>query len=117
MFKNLLLALLVLFSLSACDTKKEAKTANGTSMKCGAGKCGANMFDATSALAQKKRNILNQMREDDTRKTCVLDALNTKALYACVRSPQSGKLTLKCGLTQEKKKPAMKCAAGKCGTK
>ena len=118
-----LLAGLVLVSLSACtDSNKEAKGSASSGMKCGAGKCGANMFDGKGALAKKKKNILGQMREADTRKDCVISATTTKAVYNCVRSPETNKLTLKCGAGKcgteknQKKMPSMKCGAGKCGS-
>ncbi len=116
MFKTFLGIAIVLL-LSACsDTKKESQKSAASDMKCGAGKCGANMFDGKGTLAKRKNNILSQMREDDPRKECVKLAKSTKEAYDCVRSPQSGKLTLKCGIP-EKKEPAMKCSAGKCGSK
>ena len=113
----LLLPLLLLFSSACSDTNKDEKKIKAPSMKCGAGKCGANMFDGNIALAKKRKNILAQMRSDDPRKLCVMQARNTKALYNCVRSPQNGKLTLKCGTAKEQKKmPKMRCGAGKCGS-
>jgi hypothetical protein len=51
------------------------------------------------------------MREDDSRRDCVTKAQNTKALYECVRDPEEGRLTTKCGVMKEGK---MKCGAGKC---
>ena len=98
---------------TGCSEKKEPPKSVGSGMKCGAGKCGANMFDGNSALAKKKKNILSQMREDDSRKDCVIAASNTKALYDCVRDPKSKKMSLKCGSNQPQES-AMKCAAGKC---
>lgn len=91
-------------------------------MKCGAGKCGANMFDGKGALAKKKKNILSQMREDDPRKECVIKAKTTKETYNCVRSPKTKKLSLQCGADkcgsskEQKKMPSMKCGTGKCGS-
>jgi len=108
------LAILVL-GVSGCSSqepKEDKKTV--TDMKCGAGKCGANMFDGSAALAKKKSNILKQMSVDDKRKDCVLKANTTKALYDCIRDPKTGKLSLKCG--SNKKEPAMKCGTGKCGS-
>ena len=112
-------SLLLLFS--GCSDDKSTKKSKVPGMKCGAGKCGANMFDGNAALAKKKKNILNQMREGDPRKGCVMTAQTTKALYNCVRSPENGKLTKKCGVGKcgttknREKMPAMKCGAGKCG--
>ena len=117
MFRVLVLAVLVLFVSGCSDTKSE-KRSSAPEMKCGAGKCGANMFDGKGALAKKKRNILRQMREDDPRKECVIGAKTSKETYECVRSPKSGKMSLKCGAKcgGEKKEPIMKCGAGKCGS-
>jgi len=123
----ILLLLFTLFGLSGCDFKKVEKgnTPPKSAMKCGAGKCGANMFDGNSALVKKKKNILSQMREDDSRKDCVIKASTTKAVYDCVRDPKGKKLIMKCETgkcgnnTKElspKKQPAMKCGAGKCGS-
>jgi len=120
---KLQLIILILLFLSACsDSQKELKGSASSGMKCGAGKCGANMFDGKGALAKKKKNILSQMREVDPRKDCVLNAKTTKEVYNCVRSPQTKRLTLKCGTDKcgsqkkQKKSPVMKCGAGKCGS-
>ncbi len=105
--------------LGGCDKERSSK--NGVAvgaMKCGAGKCGSGMMGGNSALVKKKRNILSQMRTGDPRRDCVLDALTTKALYDCVRDPKTGRLSRTCGsgkATLPAKRPAMKCAAGKCG--
>lgn len=123
MFKVLLLSTLLLLAFSGCsDTEKEAKGSASSGMKCGAGKCGANMFDGKGALAKKKKNILRQMRKDDPRKDCVISAKTTNKVYDCVRSPETKKMTLKCGAGKcgseknQKKMPIMKCGAGKCGS-
>ena len=122
MIGKTLFLLLMVIGFIGCDFKKveEGKTPPKSAMKCGAGKCGANMFDSNSALDKKKRNILSQMREDDSRKDCVIKAQNTKAVYDCVRDPNGKKLILKCGDTAKdesvKKVPVMKCGAGKCGS-
>ena len=122
MIKTTLFAFIVLFSLNGCDFKKveEGNAPPKSAMKCGAGKCGANMFDGNSALEKKKKNILSQMREDDSRKDCVIKAKSTTEVYDCVRDPKGRKLILKCGNTSKeispKKQPAMKCGAGKCGS-
>ena len=112
-----------LILLSACsDTKKEKKGSASSGMKCGAGKCGSNMFDGKSALAKKKKNILRQMRENDPRKDCVIRSKTTKDVYNCVRSPKTDKMTLKCGegkcgnAKNQTKMPKMKCGSGKCGS-
>ena len=124
------------------DSAKESNPAAG-GMKCGAGKCGANMFDGNAALVKKKRNISAQMRDDDPRRDCVAEADSTKAVYDCVRDPKTGILTKKCGvgkcgsamkasaststmkcgagkcgadMPKPEPKPAMKCGAGKCGS-
>ena len=115
--KLIFILLVVLFFIS-CGDKKEAESTPG--MKCGAGKCGANMFDGNSALAKKKANILRQMRDDDPRETCVKNAKTTKDAYNCVREPNGKKLTLKCGVgkcgtAKEQEESSMKCGAGKCG--
>jgi len=112
-----LLSISFLLLLSACsDEKTVLKGSASSGMKCGAGKCGANMFDGKGALAKKKKNILGQMREDDTRKECVIKAKNTKEVYNCVRSPKTNKMTLKCGSDMQKTEPTMKCGSGKCGS-
>jgi len=107
----------LLFVFSGCE-KKDDKKSVSAGMKCGAGKCGANMFDGNSALDKKKKNILSQMREDDSRKTCVINAKTTKDLYDCVREKDGKKLTTKCGDTNPQptmqSDSGMKCAPGKC---
>ena len=122
MIKTIVAGLFIILAFSACsDGQKEAKGSASSGMKCGAGKCGANMFDGKGALAKKKKNILSQMRENDPRKECVIDAKNTKEAYNCVRSPETKRMTLKCGegkcgtAKEQKKMPSMKCGAGKCG--
>ena len=114
MTKILIYISLIIFTFSGCDDKKEIPKSVGSGMKCGAGKCGANMFDGNSALDKKKKNILSQMREDDTRKECVIGAKSTKEAYDCVRDKETKKMTLKFGLDTTKKEPAMKCGVGKC---
>ena len=122
MLKFILSISLLLF-LSACSEEKKAPKGSASSgMKCGAGKCGANMFDGKGALAKKKKNILGQMRESDPRKECVINAKTTKEVYNCVRSPKTKKMTLKCGegkcgtVKGQQKMPTMKCGTGKCGS-
>ena len=120
MIKASLLILSTLFILSGCGDKEESKKSTiGSGMKCGAGKCGASMVDGSSLLAKKKKNILSQMRKDDSRKDCVLKAKNTKKLYDCVRDTKTKKLTMKCGTDKcgknTQKSSNMKCGVGKCG--
>ena len=116
MIKRVMKSLLLLSLLAAglgCserDDRPKNSAAAGSIMKCGAGKCGANMSDGNSVLAKKRRNILSQMREDDSRRDCVTKAQNTKALYDCVRDPETGRLSTKCGTMNNEK--SMKCGAG-----
>ena len=88
-------------------------------MKCGAGKCGANMFEGNSALMKKKDNILSQMDPKDLRKECVLGAKTTKALYDCVRDTRTGKLIKTDTYVNEDENTdsSKKCGAEKCGAK
>lgn len=118
MHKILLLTSLLLLNFTACTEKKVPKGTkpSATMSKCGIGKCGANMFDEGTALAKKKKNLLSQMKKDDKRRDCVAQAKSTKDAYDCVRHPQTKKLSLKCG-GKEMKDSAMKCGAGKCGSK
>ena len=119
MLKSFILLSAIVFTFSACSDEKTAPKSSMTMSKCGAGKCGANMFDGNTALAKKKKNILKQMRENDPRKDCVIEAKTTKEAYECVRHPETKRLTTKCGEgkcgTAKKEQPAMKCGAGKCG--
>ena len=81
------------------------------------------MFDGNSALSKKKKNVLSQMRDNDSRRDCVVKAASTKAVYDCVRNPNGNKLVLKCGTSKcgtdnnRAKMPVMKCGEGKCGGK
>jgi len=109
-----LLVFITLVVLTGCTEKNETKRQGSQkNMKCGAGKCGANMVEGNSALVIKKQNILSQMQEKDSRKECVIQAETTKAVYDCVRDPSTGKLTI----TDIKQKSSMKCGAQKCGGK
>lgn len=112
------LGLLVSISLSSCSGEKQKESITEGGMKCGPGKCGASMVDGSAVLVKKKMNILNQLQEDDSRRECVLDASTTKALYACVRVEETGRLSTKCSADNVKSKSeeAMKCEAGKCGS-
>lgn len=118
--KILTTALFTLALLSGCSgEKKESITEGG--MKCGPGKCGASMVDGSAVLVKKKMNILDQLREDDDRRECVLSATTTKELYNCVRVEETGRLSTKCSADNtkqapKKEAPAMKCEAGKCGS-
>ena len=113
-------ALFSIALLSGCaGEKKESITEGG--MKCGPGKCGASMVDGSAVLVKKKMNILDQLREDDDRRECVLSSTTTKELYNCVRVEGTGRLSTKCSADNtkqapKKESPAMKCEAGKCGS-
>jgi hypothetical protein len=117
--KMLLTSVIVLSIFTACSgEKKESLTEGG--MQCGPGKCGASMVDGSAVLVKKKMNILDQLRDDDDRRTCVLNAMSTKELYNCVRVEKTGRLSTKCASANtknipKKEVPAMKCAPGKCG--
>jgi len=111
--------LMVVFN--ACSDEKKALKSSAPGMKCGSGKCGANMFDGSAALIKKKKNILAQMRKNDPRLNCVKKAKTTKETYDCVRDPKTKIMTLKCGegkcgTAMQTKKPLMKCGTGKCGS-
>jgi uncharacterized low-complexity protein len=111
-----ILVFITLFSFSGCDFKKveEGNAPKQSAMKCGAGKCGASMIDDNSVLNKKKKDILAQMRLDDTRKDCVKSATSTKNMYNCLRDKDTKRLTKKCA-AEMKCGGAMKCGAGKCG--
>ena len=118
---HLLITALTIVLLSACNGEKQKESITEGGMKCGAGKCGASMVDGSAVLVKKKMNILNQLREDDTRRDCVLKSTTTKELYNCVREEESGRLSTKCSADNtrkppKKEAPAMKCEAGKCGS-
>jgi hypothetical protein len=128
--KILSLALLTLtaLTLNACSDKEKEKSLTEGGMKCGAGKCGSSMVDGSAVLVKKKVNILGQLGKEDKRRDCVRKAKTTKALYNCVRDPQTGRLTVKETHTSSfkstikpvKKAPkkaaesTMKCQTGKC---
>jgi len=120
-FKHLLIAGFSLILFSACSGEKQKESITEGGMKCGPGKCGASMVDGSAVLVKKKMNILNQLSEDDSRRDCVLGAITTKELYACVRVEETGRLSTKCAAdnTQTATKKGvsdMKCEAGKCGS-
>ena len=106
---------LIILTFSGCNEKKEPPKTIGSGMKCGAGKCGANMFDGNSVFEKKKKNMLSQMDEMDNRKDCVINAKNIKDTYNCVRDETSGKLSLEYPQNSIPKSPTMKCGVGKCG--
>jgi len=88
-------ALIAALAFTACSDQKKKSDAPTTGvMKCGAGKCGANMISGDSALADKQRNILSQMDINDPRMKCVTNAKSVEAVYDCVRDPETGKLSL-----------------------
>ena len=119
--KTLILILFTLALLSGCSQKEDKESLTEGGMKCGAGKCGASMIDGSAVLVKKKMNILKQLKEEDSRRDCVLKAASTKELYNCVRVSQTGRLSTKCSADNTKKIPkkeisTMKCEAGKCGS-
>lgn len=115
--RKIYLILIVMLAVSGCGDKEDRESKDKVSgMKCGAGKCGANMFDGNSALAKKKKNILSQIRENDPRKDCVIKAKTTRETYDCVRNPYTSKLTIKCGNgAMAERSSVMRCGGGKCG--
>ncbi|MEA2048555.1 MAG: hypothetical protein U9O64_08950 [Campylobacterota bacterium] len=120
-FKDILITGLLLLLISACSEKKPTDSMTQGGMKCGPGKCGASMVDGSAVLVKKKMNILNQLDENDNRRECVLTAMTTKALYACVRVEKTGRLSTKCAsenrkITPNKGVSTMKCEADKCGS-
>jgi len=119
--KTLIPILFALLLLSACSQKEDKESLTEGGMKCGPGKCGASMVDGSAVLVKKKMNILNQLKEDDSRRDCVLKAISTKELYNCVRVSKTGRLSTKCSADNTKNMPKkeisiMKCEAGKCGS-
>jgi hypothetical protein len=112
--KTLVLLGSTLLLLSACTGEKKKESITEGGMKCGPGKCGASMVDGSAALVKKKMNILDQIKEDDTRRDCVLKSKTTKALYNCVRVGKTGRLSTKCSSDNTKPLEAMKCETGKC---
>ena len=116
--KHLLMTLATLALMTACSGEKQKESITEGGMKCGPGKCGASMVDGSAVLVKKKMNILEQLKEDDSRRDCVLKANTTKDLYACVRVDATGRLSTKCSTdnVKQKSEEAMKCEAGKCGS-
>ena len=117
--KILTTLLFTLALLSGCNQKDDKESLTEGGMKCGPGKCGASMVDGSAVLIKKKMNILKQLKEDDSRRDCVLKATSTKELYNCVRVLETGRLSTKCSADNTKKIPkkevsTMKCEAGKC---
>ena len=116
--KHIIFTLATLTLIVGCSGEKQKESITEGGMKCGPGKCGASMVDGSAVLVKKKMNILDQLREDDTRRDCVLKANTTKDLYACVRVEDTGRLSTKCSTdnVKQKEKKVMKCEAGKCGS-
>ncbi|WP_295421557.1 hypothetical protein [Sulfurovum sp.] len=113
--KTLTALFFTLTLLTGCSDKEKTKSITEGGMKCGPGKCGASMVDGSAVLVKKKMNILNQLREEDNRRDCVLKAKTTKALYNCVRDEKSRRLSTKCSSSNtQKNKIEMKCESGKC---
>jgi len=117
------IGLISLALLAGCSDKEKTKSITESGMKCGTGKCGANAANGSALLVKKKMNILDQMEKDDNRRDCVLKAKTTKALYACVRVDETGRLSTKCSTdnTQPKVAPKKetsiaKCESGKCSS-
>lgn len=119
--KLMTITLLGILTISGCTDNENQGSITEGGMKCGPGKCGASMVDGSAVLVKKKMNILNQLRDNDTRRECVLQALSTKELYDCVRIEKTGRLSTKCSTDntkqgQKKVTTSMKCAPGKCGS-
>ncbi len=121
----ILLSLFVMsLLLSGCTEKEEKKSLTEGGMKCGAGKCGSSMVDGSAVLVKKKMNIVDQLSKKDKRRDCVLKAKTTKALYNCVRDPETGRLSIEKKshtfkavekkIPKKEEKNKMKCATGKC---
>jgi len=104
----LALTLLLITGITSCSDAEQGAKSSASGMKCGAGKCGANMFDGKGALSKKKRNIISQMRTNDPRIDCVKSAKTTLEAYNCVKHKETNRMSLKCGTS--------KCGEGKCGT-
>lgn len=118
---HITITLLTLLLVSGCTDKENKGSLSEGGMKCGAGKCGASMVNGSAVLVKQKMNILNQLKDDDTRRECVLNAVTTKELYNCVRVEATGRLSTKCSSDNTKQAPkkeisSMKCEAGKCGS-
>ena len=121
MIKTLTITIITLSLLTGCTDKEKKKSLTEGGMKCGPGKCGASMVDGSAVLVKKKMNILDQLKEDDNRRDCILKASTTKSLYDCVRVEETGRLSTKCASDNSKQIPkkeisTMKCEAGKCGS-
>ncbi|RUM72062.1 MAG: hypothetical protein DSZ08_01750 [Sulfurovum sp.] len=116
----MIIGVLFLAILSGCDNKEKTKSITEGGMKCGAGKCGASMANGSALLVKKKMNIIDQMDKNDSRRDCVLKAKTTKALYACVRVTETGRMSTKCStdktkpkVTPKKESGSVKCESGK----
>ena len=118
------IGLITLALLSGCSDKEKTKSLTESGMKCGAGKCGSSMVDGSAVLVKKKMNIVDQLDKNDTRRDCVLKASTTKALYACVRVRETGRLSTKCStdntqpkvVPKKEAKSTTKCETGKCNS-
>lgn len=114
------ITLFVCILLSGCSDKEKSKSLSENEMQCGPGKCSASMVDGSAVLIKKKTNILDQLKEDDPRRACVVDAESTKEVYDCVRDEESGRLSTENTIVEKtvpKSEPSeMKCAPGKCDT-
>ncbi len=122
MIKTITITLITLILLTNCSDKDKTTSITEGGMKCGAGKCGASMVDGSAVLVKKKMNILDQLKENDSRRDCVIKTTSTKELYNCVRVSATGRLSTKCSADNTKNVPkkevsTMKCEAGKCGSK
>ncbi len=71
-----------LLFLSGCKDKKQSSKTN---MKCGAGKCGANMSESSTRLEKRRIKILKQMKSSDEAQECVKGASSMKELYGCLK--------------------------------
>ncbi len=116
--------LTVTLIFTGCTDKDDKKSLTEGGMKCGAGKCGSSMVDGSAVLVKKKINILDQITKEDKRRDCVLKAKTTKALYNCVRDPETGRLTIEDNtktfkavkkiVPKKESNASMKCESGKC---
>ena len=115
-------------------------TTASAEMKCGPGKCGSSQAGKCGSGKGMSRGMGNMTFEDKKKRCagklqviteCVDKASNTTEMQACRTQivdlakrieTMHGKMSTKCGKApvpakcgSEKKAPAMKCGAGKCG--